>query len=190
VWKEMSKTVFRGRGGTPRRCRRMRLGGKLDGESRVTPLSGVRSRSPEPSFMILPRPTVKSPMAQTAAVTTGNGYAHPNVTESLVPPSSSVSTETDATAAADTVKTRHKSVRMSPQPTFSSTPPVLFDGDDEDGEVKLPWSRVFSMKEEGDQARATRRGAGAGAGKPEDMPVCQWANSNECEVVVESGSGC
>jgi hypothetical protein len=151
----------------------------LDGEvqSRVPSPSGLLSWSPEPSFMIPPPPRVDPPPVVRTATTNGNGHANPNATESSVPPSSTVSTETDATAAAGTVKVRRKSVRMSLQPTFSPTPPAMFDEDDEDGEATAPWSRAFSMKEEGDRARARRRGGGGKKLDSEHEDV--WADSSE-----------
>lgn len=123
-------------------------------------------------------PVDPAPVVRTAT-TTGNGHANPNLnaTKSSVPPSSSMSTETDATAPAGTVKVRRKSVRMSLQRTFSPAAPAIFNEDDEDGEGTVPWSRAFSMKEEGDRARARRRGGGGE--NPESKHEDVWADSSE-----------
>ncbi|KAG8220344.1 hypothetical protein J3R82DRAFT_3438 [Butyriboletus roseoflavus] len=155
-----------------------------------------RSQSPTPrshtpplpplTFTFPPPPVDPPPVSVSVPVRgeTTQSSSNPNTIEQ--PSSSNASTETQPV--------RRKSVRMSLQPTFSPTPPALYD---EDGEGYAPWSRSFSTHDEGGEVgrregeharrakgregRNTRKGLkGSGSGDAqEDM----WADSSEEDEV-------
>ena len=146
-----------------------------------------RSHTPPPpplSFTFPPPPVDPPPVSVSMPVRDEMTQSNPNPDTVEQPSSSNVSTETPPV--------RRKSVRMSLQPTFSPTPPALCD---EDGEGYAPWSRSFSMRDEGEgegegererehggrarerEVRNTRKrlkGSGGGDAQ-EDM----WADSSE-----------
>ena len=76
---------------------------------------------------------------------------------------------TSSTASADTQTVRRKSVRVSLQPTFSPTPPAVYDQFDDDDE---PGGRRTSWSSRSAEVHKTNRVAGAA---PNDM----WQDSSE-----------
>ena len=99
-----------------------------------SPVLGSRADTPSPpslSFTFPPPPADPPPVR--GGTTTLKPIPNANAIQPH-PSSSTVSTET-------TLPARRKSVRVSLQPTFSSTPPALGD---EDGEGYAPWNESFS----------------------------------------------
>ena len=117
-----------------------------------SPVWDSRSDTPSPPFTFPPPPVDPPPVRGGTTASKLTPSANANTIES-----SSVSTETPV---------RRKSVRVSLQPTFSSTPPALCD---EDGEGYAPWS----------ETRGSEGGRGGRGGGHADV----WADSSEEDEV-------
>ena len=159
-------------GSAPRSESSPAVGGRLEAPSSS---SSSLSLSSSPPFTFPPPPVEPPPQAvrgNPSPRPTPNSSVSVNANAHVMAPTPTSSTSTEMPA-------RRKSVRVSLQPTFSPTPPALYDEEGE-GEGYAPWSG------EGNGTRGKGKGKGKGQGQGQGQSKTGgkdkgdvWADSSE-----------